>query len=41
MTVKVPSEVPSLTPRAARALLAILVELADVPVLDQPEEGNA
>jgi hypothetical protein len=33
-------EPPTLTPRGARALLAILVELTDVPVLDGPGEGN-
>jgi hypothetical protein len=38
--VRVPAEVPTLTPRAAHALLAILVELTDVPVLDQPGEGT-
>lgn len=40
VTVRVPTEIPTLTPRAARALFAILVELTDVPVLDQPEEGT-
>ena len=40
VTVRVPAEVPTLTPRAARALLAILVELTDVPVLDRPGEGT-
>src|SRR6476469_10451652 len=40
VTVRVPTEVPALTPRAARALLAILVELTDVPVLARPGEGT-
>jgi hypothetical protein len=40
VTVRVPEEPPELTPRAARALLAILVELTDVPVLDRPGEGT-
>jgi len=39
MTVRLPAELPTLTPRAARALLAILVELTEVPVLGQPAEG--
>lgn len=40
VTVRLPVGPPTLTPRAARALLAILVELTDVPVLDQPGEGT-
>lgn len=40
VTVRVPEEPPDLTPRAARALLAMLVELTDVPVLDLPGEGT-
>lgn len=40
VTVRVPVDLPTLTPRAARALLVILVELADVPVLDRPGEGT-
>jgi hypothetical protein len=31
--------VPALTPRAARILLGILVELTEVPVLDKPGDG--
>lgn len=38
--VRVPHEPPDLTPGAARALLAILVELTDVPVLDLQGEGT-
>lgn len=40
VTVRLPVEAPALTSRAARALLAILVELTDVPVLDRPGEGT-
>lgn len=39
VTVRVPAELPTLTPRVARLLLGILVELTEVPVLDRPEEG--
>jgi hypothetical protein len=39
VTVRLPAELPTLTPRVARALLAILVELTEVPVLDRPGEG--
>lgn len=39
VTVRLPAELPSLTPRAARALLAILVELTEVPELDWLAEG--
>jgi hypothetical protein len=38
VTVRLPKELPILTPRAARALLAILVEVTEEPVLDQPAE---
>ncbi|MFB9927952.1 hypothetical protein ACFORO_19980 [Amycolatopsis halotolerans] len=31
-----PAELPELTPGAARALLAVLIELTEVPVLDEP-----
>ncbi|MFI6025088.1 hypothetical protein [Amycolatopsis magusensis] len=34
-----PVEMPVLTVAAARVLLAILVELTEVPVLDVPGEG--
>lgn len=36
-----PAETPVVTPVVARALLAILVELTEVPVLDGPGEGGA
>jgi hypothetical protein len=39
LVVQVPTEVPELTPRAARALFAILVGLAEVPVVDRLDEG--
>jgi len=39
VTVRVPVELPTLTPRVARLLLGILVELTELPVLDRPEEG--
>jgi hypothetical protein len=39
VTVRLPAELPALTSRAARALLAILVELTEVPVLDRPAKG--
>src|ERR1700742_1707514 len=39
VTVRLPAELPTLTPRAAHALLVILVELTEVPVVDQPAEG--
>ena len=35
--VRLPAEPPSLSRVASRTLLAILVELTDVPVLDKPE----
>ncbi|WP_290050098.1 hypothetical protein [Amycolatopsis solani] len=31
-----PAGLPDLTPAAARALLAVLIELTEVPVLDGP-----
>jgi hypothetical protein len=37
--VLLPTEPPMVTPRVARALLDILVELTGVPMLDQPAEG--
>jgi hypothetical protein len=40
VTVRGPEELPTLTSRATRALLAILVELTEVPVIDTPEEGT-
>jgi hypothetical protein len=39
LTVHFPMPVPVLTPRAARMLLGILVELTEVPVLDKPGDG--
>jgi hypothetical protein len=39
VAVRLPGELPTLTPRVARVLLGILVELTEVPVLDRPEEG--
>jgi hypothetical protein len=35
-----PVVLPELTPAVARGLLAILIELTEVPVLDGPEEVN-
>ena len=35
--VRLPAEPPSLSRVASRTLLAILVELTDVPALDRPE----
>jgi hypothetical protein len=35
ITVHLPTTLPVLTPRAARALLAILVELTEIPVLEE------
>ncbi|MDT7728198.1 MAG: hypothetical protein QOI21_4774 [Actinomycetota bacterium] len=35
-----PVGLPELTPAVARGLLAILIELTEVPVLDGPEEVN-
>ena len=35
--VRLPAEPPALSRVASRTLLAILVELTDVPVLDKPE----
>jgi hypothetical protein len=40
VTVRVPSELPVLTPAVSRILLAILVELTEVEVLDGPPEGG-
>ena len=40
VTVRLPAELPTLAAGAARALLAILVELTEVPVLDPPEKGT-
>lgn len=36
--VTLPAGLPILTPAVARGLLAILIELAEVPVLDGPAE---
>jgi hypothetical protein len=41
ITVRVPDELPVLTRRAARILLAILVELTEVEVLDGPRERRS
>jgi hypothetical protein len=38
IVVHLPAGPPVLTPRAARTLLAMLVELTEVPVLDRPGE---
>jgi hypothetical protein len=38
--VTLPGGLPELTPVVARGLLAILIELTEVPVLDGPEEVN-
>lgn len=38
ITVRVPSELPVLTPEVCRILLDILIELTEVPVLDPPRE---
>jgi hypothetical protein len=40
LVVRLPDEPPSLNREAARALLGILVELTEVPVLDGPGEGG-
>jgi hypothetical protein len=40
VTLRVPTECPELTPRASRALLAILVGLTAVPVVEGPGEGT-
>ncbi|MER7862234.1 hypothetical protein ABTX61_24255 [Amycolatopsis japonica] len=32
-----PGGLPELTPAAARALLAVLIDLTEVPILDGPE----
>lgn len=39
VTVILPDDPPVLTPRLARALLGILVDLTTVEVLDEPSEG--
>jgi hypothetical protein len=39
LAVHFPTPVPVLTPRAARTLLGILVELTEVPVPDKPGDG--
>jgi len=39
VVVRLPAELPRLTSHVASALLAILVELTEVPVLDRPGEG--
>lgn len=36
--VTLPAVLPDLTPAVARGLLAILIELTEVPVLDRPGE---
>lgn len=36
--VTLPAELPELTPAVARGLLAILIELTEVPVLDRQGE---
>lgn len=40
VTVRVPAEPPELNGRAARLLLAILVDLTEVEALDGPREGG-
>jgi hypothetical protein len=40
VTLWVPTECPELTPRASRALLAILVGLTAVPVVEQSGQGT-
>lgn len=40
IVVRVPDELPTLTRRASRILLAILVELTEVEVLHGPQEGG-
>ena len=40
VTLWVPTECPDLTPRASRALLAILVGMTAVPVVERPGEGT-
>jgi aminoglycoside phosphotransferase (APT) family kinase protein len=39
--VLVPADPPEVTPRVARALFDILVELTSVPLLDRPAEGDS
>ncbi len=41
LTVRVPAELPMLSRSVSRILLAVLVELTEVPILDGPlERGN-
>ncbi|WP_199444085.1 hypothetical protein [Umezawaea beigongshangensis] len=40
IAVRLPSELPVLTPNTSRILLAILVELTELEVLDGPPEGG-
>jgi len=40
ITVRLPAELPVLTPTVARILLDILIEVTEVPVLDVPAEGG-
>lgn len=40
LTVRMPTELPMLTPKVSRILLAILIELTEVHVLDRPPEGD-
>lgn len=40
VTVHVPAELPMLTTKVSRMLLAILVELTGVEVLDRPQERD-
>ena len=40
VTVRVPDELPPLTPATCRILLAILLELTEVEVLDGPQGGG-
>ena len=41
ITVHLPPEPPMLTMPVSRILLAVLVELTEVEILDQPPEGAA
>jgi hypothetical protein len=40
ITVRLPAELPVLTPTVARILLDILIEVTEVPVLERPAEGG-
>ena len=40
VTIRLPDELPVLTPATSRILLAILVELTEVEVLDGPPRGD-